>query len=608
MSFNLSLVNTQNNLRMPVIWMHAAGMLALLTCQDCLSQSFQDGDVQGDLYTNHVGGYLGHGVSMADFNGDGHDDLTFTQFEGELYLYAGDGQGNFQPINLGVSNTGGEGKCPLWADFDGDGDQDLLITQRLAPNRLYARMDDGLLQEVPNAGGMAGSEAERTFGASVADYDQDGRLDVYMCHYHTPQTNSEQNVLYRGVSGTDLSMAFEDVTAAAGVGNGVKQSFQSTWIDVDRDGLLDLHVINDRTFWPDALYRNLGNGTFQDMAAEWGIGIGIYSMSSSFGDFDNDLDWDILVANGADLGNYFLRCEGTPFLIGEGVGNYFNYANVASEAGVLLDNLSWGAMWFDFNNDGWQDLYIGTGTSLYTDYPTVTNYYPNSTNGLFINPGGTLPLLDVSSDINDENELTFCVAYGDHNEDGALDFVSHRMGARAKLFNGVPSGKHWLSVLLKPELGHPDGIGTSLTLWNDGVPQSRTVTCGSQYMSQNSRRIHFGLNSATSVDSLVIQWPGGDETTLALDQVDQRIEVNEAGLISNSAPGCTYPMACNYDASAVGDDGSCDMSCTCGQGTVWDASTQQCVVFCPADHDGNGVVGAGDLILFLTWFGDTCAE
>ena len=125
--------------------MHAVGLLALFACHDAWSQSFQDGDVQGDLYTNHVGGYLGHGVSMADFNGDGHDDLTFTQFEGELHLYAGDGQGNFQPINLGVSNTGGEGKCPLWADFDGDGDQDLLITQRLAPNRLYARMDLSLI-------------------------------------------------------------------------------------------------------------------------------------------------------------------------------------------------------------------------------------------------------------------------------------------------------------------------------------------------------------------------------------------------------------------------------------------------------------------------------
>ena len=97
------------------------------------------------------------------------------------------------------------------------------------------------------------------------------------------------------------------------MGNGVKQSFQSTWIDVDRDGWLDLHVINDRTNWPDALYRNMGDGTFMDMAAAWGIDIGIYSMSSSFGDFDKDLDWDIMVSNGASDGNHFLVCQGAPF-------------------------------------------------------------------------------------------------------------------------------------------------------------------------------------------------------------------------------------------------------------------------------------------------------
>ncbi|MDP7436177.1 MAG: FG-GAP-like repeat-containing protein, partial [Flavobacteriales bacterium] len=82
---------------------------------------------------------------------------------------------------LGIVNTGGEAKCALWADLDGDGDQDLFVTQRLAPNRLYARMPDGSLQEVPNAGGMAGTSLERAYGASIADYDQDQRLDVYVC-------------------------------------------------------------------------------------------------------------------------------------------------------------------------------------------------------------------------------------------------------------------------------------------------------------------------------------------------------------------------------------------------------------------------------------------
>ena len=568
-------------------------------------QAFTDGDPGGLLYTNHVGGFLGHGVSMADFNGDGHDDLTFTQFQGEIRFYEGDGNGQFAQADLGIVNTGGEAKCALWADLDGDGDQDLFVTQRLAPNRLYARMPDGSLQEVPNAGGMAGTSLERAYGASIADYDQDQRLDVYVCHYHTPQSNSESNRLFRGDAGVDLDMSFTDVTEASGVGNGVKQSFQSTWVDVDRDGLLDLHVINDRTGWPDALYRNLGDGTFMDMAASWGIDIGIYSMSSSFGDFDKDLDWDIMVSNGAVDGNRFLVCQGAPFQV---ASDPLFYTDMAEEAGVLLENLAWGAMWLDVNNDSWEDLYIATGTSMYTDYPNVTNFYPNSTNGLFLNPSGSLPLVDISASINWENELTFSVAYGDHNEDGALDFISHRMGPRAALYNGVANENHWLQVMIKPNQGHPDAIGTVLTLWNDGVPSSRTLTCGSQYLSQNSRWVHFGLGNQTTVDSLVVSWHGGSSTTVPLEEVDRRIVLNEDGLVESVVLGCTYAVACNYNAEATEDNGSCDLSCTCGPGTTWDPIAGHCVVTCAADHNNDGGIGAGDLLLFLTWFGDDCTE
>ena len=466
-------------------------------------------------------------------------------------------------------------------------------------------MPDGSLQEVPNAGGMAGTSLERAYGASIADYDQDQRLDVYVCHYHTPQSNSESNRLFRGDAGVDLDMSFTDVTEASGVGNGVKQSFQSTWIDVDWDGLLDLHVINDRTGWPDALYRNLGDGTFMDMAASWGIDIGIYSMSSSFGDFDKDLDWDIMVSNGAVDGNRFLVCQGAPFQV---ASDPLFYTDMAEEAGVLLENLAWGAMWLDVNNDSWEDLYIATGTSMYTDYPNVTNFYPNSTNGLFLNPAGSLPLVDISASINWENELTFSVAYGDHNEDGALDFISHRMGPRAALYNGVANENHWLQVMIKPNQGHPDAIGTVLTLWNDGVPSSRTLTCGSQYLSQNSRWVHFGLGNQTTVDSLVVSWHGGSSTTVPLEEVDRRIVLNEDGLVESVVSGCTYDVACNYNAEATEDNGSCDLSCTCGPGTTWDPIAGHCVVTCAADHNNDGGIGAGDLLLFLTWFGDDCTE
>ncbi|MDG1674253.1 MAG: CRTAC1 family protein, partial [Flavobacteriales bacterium] len=561
----------------------------------------------GVLFTQHVGGFLGHGVSFADFNDDGFDDLCFAQFEGEIFAYQGDGEGGFASIDLGLGNTNGEPKSVLWADFDNDGDQDLLITQRLAENRLYARMPSGSLQEVPSAGGVAGTNLERTYGAAVADFDKDDRLDIYLCNYHSPQTNSEENHLFRSIGGVDLAMQFEEVTSLAGVGNGVKQSFQATWIDIDRDGWLDLHVINDRTFWPDAMYRNQGDGTFVDMAANWGIDIGEYSMSSTFADFDKDHDWDIVVANGASDGNNFLMCMGHPFQESNGETPVLNYVNVASDANIFLDRLAWGALFFDADNNGWLDLFIGTGTSFYTDFPSILDVYDDNLNGFFLNNGGTFPLEAAPENVYTDNELTFSSAFADHNRDGAMDFVSHRIGARARLLNGVPNGNHWAQVTLEPSSGNRDAIGAVVTAWQGGVGDMRTVTCGSEYLNQNSRRLHFGFGDSPLVDSLTVDWPSGNHTLFAnpaVDVVHHLMENDGNGGVLTF--GCTYPVACNFLPSAEVDNGSCDFACACGEGTVWDNIAMKCVAQCTADQDGDGQIGTGDLILFLTFFGDTC--
>ena len=570
-------------------------------------QTFTDGDPTGILYTEHVGGYLGHGVSFADFNADGNDDLTFTQFEGQILAFAGDGLGGFTPMDLGIGNTGGEPKCALWADFDNDGDQDLFVTQRLSLNKLYAQMPDGSLQEVPNAGGMEGTELERAYGASVADYDKNGRLDVYISHYHTPQTNSEPNRLFRSGGGVDLDMVFEDVTEAAGVGNGVRQSFQSTWVDVDRDGWLDLHVINDRIFWADALYRNQGDGTFVDMAAEWGIDIGEYSMSSTVSDFDKDGDWDFVVTNGANEGNSFLKCDGEPFGPDSMGEPELSYSEVAADAGILLDNLAWGALWFDTDNDGWQDLFIGTGTSAYTDYPNVLGVYANSFNGFWLNNQGEFPLEEAFGNVFTDNDVTFSSAWADHNNDGAMDFVSHRIGPRARLLNGVPNSNHWVQIHLTPSSGNLDAIGAVVTAWNNGTPDMRVRKCGSDYLNQNSKRLHFGLGSTAELDSMVVDWPSGAHVVYADLTLDAVNTLHEDGAsTANVVAGCTYAVACNFNPAATEDDGSCDWSCACGEGTVWDDEAGSCVATCTADHNGDGAIGAGDLIIFLTLFGVSC--
>ena len=289
------------------------------------------------------------------------------------------------------------------------------------------------------------------------------------------------------MGGVDLEIAFEDVTESSGTGNGIQQSFQSTWVDVDRDGWLDLHVVNDRLFWPDVLFRNNGDGTFQDMA-NWGLAVEAYS-KPSFADFDKDQDWDVVSTNGANEGNHFRRCIGQYFVNPSGTAEVdLMYDEVASEAGILLSEWAWGANWFDADNDGWLDLYIATGTSLYSDFPSVIDLYPNSTNGLFMKHGGIQ--WRTRHAVNPFNELTFSVGCADFNLDGALDLVSHQIGTHAHLMNGVPNGNHWVSIALEASQGCPDAIGAVVTCWKDGLGDMRTVLCGST--SQNSQSIQQG--------------------------------------------------------------------------------------------------------------------
>lgn len=188
-----------------------------------IAQIFQDWPADSILVTDHVLGYLGHGVSFCDFDGDGLDDLTFGHYNGQLYAYQSQGDGTFLPFDLGIGNTSGEIKAVVWVDVDGDDDLDLFVTQRLAPNRLWIRDPEGALVEVPNAGGLAGGSNERTYGTSWGDYDRDGDLDVYCCKFHAAPVNTESNRLYQNLGGVDLNVNFSDVTETAGVGNGVKR-------------------------------------------------------------------------------------------------------------------------------------------------------------------------------------------------------------------------------------------------------------------------------------------------------------------------------------------------------------------------------------------------
>lgn len=567
-------------------------------------QSFEEWPSDSVLVTDHVLGYLGHGVSFCDFDGDGFDDLTFGQYAGEIFAYQSQGDGSYLPYDLGIGNTSGEVKSVLWVDVDGDADLDLFITQRLAQNRLWIRNEDGVLIEVPDAGGLAGGANERTYGASWGDYDLDGDLDVYCCNFHSPPVNSEENHLFQNVGGQDLNVQFVNVTEVAGVGNGVKPSFQSSWIDINNDGWLDLHVINDRTIHQDALYLNQQDGTFLDVAPEIGLDLAIYSMSSSFADFDKDLDWDVFVSNGASSQNRLMSCLGAPSSLDSEID--LAYEDVALQAGVVLTDLAWAGLWFDADNNGWQDLLITTGTSFPTDYPSVLDLYESARTKLFTTFNGQFPFSDVSAQLDNGVEFAFAAAYGDADQNGALDVVVHRMGPTARLLHGVTFQGRWLQIELVGQPPNTRGIGAKVTAWRDGQPDMRSLQCGTHYLGQSTYTLHFGLGNADACDSVSVVWPTGQVQSFVDLPVNSRIQIEQPAIINDT--GCTYAVACNYSPNSVIDDGSCDFSCLCQTGSVWSPNLMQCLPLCDHDLNGDGDVGVDDLLVFLGEFGESCLD
>jgi hypothetical protein len=535
------------------------------------------------LPTDHTGGFLGTGVSFADFNNDDIDDLTFGHHGGQLRFYQGfnDETGpGFQELTLNITNSQSEAKMVLWADIDNDGDQDFLVTNRNASNKLW-RNDGGMeFTDISEVSGISTNNDTKSYGASYGDFNNDGFIDLYICNYHTLIDLSTNELYQNNGNGT-----FTDVTSIAGVGNGLVQSFQSTFIDIDLDGHPDLHVINDRINTPNVFYHNNGDGTFLDMSYMWSVNLGIYAMSSSFGDYDRDGDMDLYVTNGFE-GNSLLRND----LDDSGI-----FVDIADQEGLVVSQMCWGACWFDHNNDTWPDLYVATGMTAYTEIPDVFDSYGYQPNQFFVNQGSS-PMLNSSSDTPAIDQYSFAVATGDYNNDGFPDLVSHQIGDHAIVLAGIPNENHYLKIRPQGVTVNRDAIGAVVKVYHTGGVEMDVVFCGDKYLSQNSRHLHFGLGTSAQIDSVVVQWPGGGEEVFSGVLIDTTVVLIEGTSIDSDI-----------------NDECPDPSFFCGNNTFWDESTFTCIsIFdeegCPPDINKDGFINVTDLLLLLVDFGTICTE
>lgn len=453
--------------------------------------------------------WFGCGLSTVDFDGDGWDDVTAATSAGPVELYKGGPDGLEHHLTLVHDN---ESKAVLWVDVDNDGDLDLVLGVFLEGLYLYIQDEDGGLTEDGADRGLPHLTDWDIRGISAADYDGDLDLDLYVASYHADfDSIPHSNLLLRNEGGGH----FTDQTDVAGVSNGLQHSFQGVWFDFDDDGDQDLWVINDRSIYPNALYRNV-NGVFHDIAPDVGANIGIEAMSATLFDPDNDGDWDMYVTNIEDNPNAYLRNAN---------GMYYD---VAGPAGVASMQYGWGALAIDLNGDMYEDLMVATYR-----FPN-TNPYDNH---LYMNQGGNSVFTDEIQDWPNEQYQLYCLGRLDLDQDLAPDIVGHGNAAHAQILRNSNSEEaNRLTVDLVGTVSNSQAIGAVVKVWIDGNVMMRQLQAGSDYMTQHSQTLFFGLSDHQLVDSVQVHWPSGLQESWMNIEANSALTLLEGSTLASLTP------------------------------------------------------------------------
>jgi hypothetical protein len=501
------------------------------------------------------------GVIVIDYDRDGWPDLYFTNAPSVDMALAGKTSlgalyhNNHDGTFTNVTEKAGLTKPCLAmggavGDYDNDGWPDLYITC-LGGNTLYHNNGDGTFTDVTAKAGVA--DGRWSSGAAFGDYDGDGFVDLMVTNYvdfhldDLPQFGSAPNCKYRGVDvqcgprglkGAGDSLfhnngdgTFTQVAQQVGVSNpNGYYGLGVVWVDFNNSGRPDIYVADDST--PNFLYRNLGNGKFEEIGYESGTALSNdgseqASMGVAVGDYNHAGRPSLYVTNFEDENDDLYRNDGS-----------LNFSEESFQSGLAMASLpwvKWGTAFADLDNDGWLDLITATG-----------HVYPQM-NTLPSDPGYRQPAImsmnqkdgtfcDASTQAGPaltEKRVSRGLAVADLFNDGNVDVILNNLdGQPTILRNRGVAGRHWVSFELAGTKSNRLALNARVKIVAGGVAQTGDVLSGGSYLSQNDLRVHFGLGAATKIDSVEIRWPSGAVDRMGPLAADQHYAVLEGkGLV-----------------------------------------------------------------------------
>lgn len=460
----------------------------------------------------------GCGLSFADYDGDGYDDITLASGDNVSLRFYKNFQGVFFEEILISPPITYRTRAVNWVDFDNDGDKDLFVTSDTNGNKLFEKTESGLVDITASSG--ISTAVQFTFGASWGDVNNDGCLDLYISNrIVNPGPNEITNRFYlNNCDGT-----FTDVTESVGLTNSSALTFCSGFFDLNNDGWQDIYVANDK-FKPNFLYKNNGDGTFTDISESSGTGVVMDAMCVTIDDFNSDGYMDIYLTNSASnvsdstIGNIFYKNNGDE-----------TFTDIAQESGTFLECLAWGSVFFDAENDGDLDLYVNCTYDGSTDGSVPSAFYEQKLDELFTQPA------NVGFENNEER--SYGNAIGDLNNDGKQDIlVINNFGAPPFVWNNqTNTSNNYLNISLEGVLSNRDGIGSVIEISINGKKQYRHLMCGESYLGQNSLTESFGLGQNQIVDYVKVKWLSGTEDTLFNVNANQTINIVEGSTLSDDS-------------------------------------------------------------------------